>query len=502
MKYLVFAFLLTVILITTAAFCRPVPIPQSAGTDTGGDNPLTTSFTRQGNYFAVVEALAIDGLNDPSGIILVNSIPDGSTIVHAIFATTGWHSTVHSAYGFLNGNQLTSIMPTVYDNGSSYDLSYYRWDVTNVVTGNDSYSFSLFDIQQGYIAFIVVIYENPSLPLVDIVLNDGSESLQNASSATQFSGMQQGNGTLMILSQAGDIDINTGEMIEFNGQVLAGPGSVFASNLGDHADYHEFNVPIVENINTLTTTTGGDWLGFHLAILIGATELPPPFEISLTPVNPPIIIPANGGTFSFDMHIANNELYPVTYDIWTMATLPNSSQAGPLIYLPNQTVAPNQSVELTRTQAVPARAASGDYSYHGYVGVYPDSILNEDHFDFEKSPTLDGAIIVNGWDNWDTATAASTGISSSNVPNNYYLSVYPNPFNQRVALDYMLPAAADVRLVVYDITGREVVRLIEGRFSPGRHHVPWDAKGQASGVYFIRLETGDFMQTRKILLVK
>ena len=79
---------------------------------------------------------------------------------------------------------------------------------------------------------------------------------------------------------------------------------------------------------------------------------------------------------------------------------------------------------------------------------------------------------------------------------------YPNPFNQRVALEYMLPAAANVHLAVYDITGREVATLVTGHLSLGEHSVVWDAEGMASGVYFVRLQARKFTQTRKILLVK
>ena len=92
---------------------------------------------------------------------------------------------------------------------------------------------------------------------------------------------------------------------------------------------------------------------------------------------------------------------------------------------------------------------------------------------------------------------------ATDIPAGFILhNPYPNPFNQRVALDYMLPSAGDIRLVVYDITGREVRVLQATPLQAGYHEVVWDASGQASGVYFVRLEAGDFMQTRKILLVK
>ena len=79
---------------------------------------------------------------------------------------------------------------------------------------------------------------------------------------------------------------------------------------------------------------------------------------------------------------------------------------------------------------------------------------------------------------------------------------YPNPFNDTACLEMQIPVSGNLRLSVYDITGGEVERLIEGRFTSGRHKVSWDAEGMSSGVYFVRLEAGNFVQTRKILLIK
>jgi hypothetical protein len=79
---------------------------------------------------------------------------------------------------------------------------------------------------------------------------------------------------------------------------------------------------------------------------------------------------------------------------------------------------------------------------------------------------------------------------------------YPNPFNPVTTLRYALPEAATVRLVVYDLLGREVARLVEGVQQAGHHAVAFDGSGLASGVYLYRLEAGTFVQTRRMTLVK
>ncbi len=84
---------------------------------------------------------------------------------------------------------------------------------------------------------------------------------------------------------------------------------------------------------------------------------------------------------------------------------------------------------------------------------------------------------------------------------------YPNPFNPTVSLDYVLPAAGDVRLSVYDVNGRLVRRLVMEEKASGVHTAVWNARddtgeGVSTGVYFVRLRFGNVVDTRKIVLLK
>ena len=79
---------------------------------------------------------------------------------------------------------------------------------------------------------------------------------------------------------------------------------------------------------------------------------------------------------------------------------------------------------------------------------------------------------------------------------------YPNPFNPTTVISYQLPAASDVRLVVYDVLGREVAVLVNERKTPGSYEVKFDGSGLTSGVYLYRLTAGSFVQTRKLLLLR
>ena len=69
-------------------------------------------------------------------------------------------------------------------------------------------------------------------------------------------------------------------------------------------------------------------------------------------------------------------------------------------------------------------------------------------------------------------------------------------------IQYSLPVNTDVELVVYDISGRQVQTLIQGFKTAGYHSVNWNASSYPSGMYFVKMVTGEFTQTQKVVLVK
>ena len=81
-------------------------------------------------------------------------------------------------------------------------------------------------------------------------------------------------------------------------------------------------------------------------------------------------------------------------------------------------------------------------------------------------------------------------------------AAYPNPFNAVTRLAYSLPRAANIRLTVFDVTGREVRTLVERMQEGGRHEVFFDGAGLPSGLYLVRMESGAFGAAQKLLLLK
>lgn len=103
--------------------------------------------------------------------------------------------------------------------------------------------------------------------------------------------------------------------------------------------------------------------------------------------------------------------------------------------------------------------------------------------------------------NWLSST---TGIEPNDpTPMEFSLSQnYPNPFNASTTIKYNLPKSSDVSIEIFDILGRKVETLVSGNQSAGSHSVIWNAQNATSGVYFYRIQAGDYSDTKRCLLLK
>lgn len=224
----------------------------------------------------------------------------------------------------------------------------------------------------------------------------------------------------------------------------------------------------------------------------------PNIDITLMPVNPPIIIPANGGSFQFDITVHNGEATPQTIDVWTIISGPVTRPGwGPFL---NLTMSAGATIARTRTQVISDRYPAGAYTYIGYVGDHPDTKFDSSYFNFTKSATGDGGVAVNNFDNWGESFDAN--IASAAPADFALLKAYPNPFNPTTVLSFELPEASLMKLEVYDTSGRLVQELVNGWREAGSHEVTFDGAGLASGVYLYHLTAGEFHALGKLMLLK
>ena len=101
------------------------------------------------------------------------------------------------------------------------------------------------------------------------------------------------------------------------------------------------------------------------------------------------------------------------------------------------------------------------------------------------------------------AVSRSTTIIPTRVPSQYLVSQnYPNPFNSSTIIEFSNIELQRVELKVYSLLGQEVATLVSGQLARGNYEVRWNAPTLASGIYFYRLQAGDYLETKKMILLK
>ncbi|MFC2092998.1 T9SS type A sorting domain-containing protein [Bacteroidota bacterium] len=92
---------------------------------------------------------------------------------------------------------------------------------------------------------------------------------------------------------------------------------------------------------------------------------------------------------------------------------------------------------------------------------------------------------------------------STNIPEKYHLSQnYPNPFNPFTTIKFDIPKSSNIKIIIYDILGKEIVELVNEKLSAGTYSVDWLTANLPSGVYFYKLITDSYVDTKKMVLLK
>jgi len=100
-------------------------------------------------------------------------------------------------------------------------------------------------------------------------------------------------------------------------------------------------------------------------------------------------------------------------------------------------------------------------------------------------------------------TPLDIGEDGGNYPKEFALGQnYPNPFNPSTTFKYEIPKESYITLKVYDILGREVTTLVNEQQRAGYYEIDWNAVNNSSGVYFYKIQAGDYVDTKKMILLR
>ncbi|MFN0158582.1 MAG: choice-of-anchor B family protein [Bacteroidota bacterium] len=192
----------------------------------------------------------------------------------------------------------------------------------------------------------------------------------------------------------------------------------------------------------------------------------------------PLLQPADGDTARFD---------PTAMFSWRSAALQSEDPHYYALHIWGNGI--DTSLNASDTSLVvnglPGLQNGETYSWHVWIKDEFTTVSSQDTFQFVYSTT-------------------ATGVDDRNVtPMQYELAQnYPNPFNPATVIHYQLATSDVVSLKVYDILGREVAILVDGMQTVGSHRVEFNASIFVSGVYFYRLKAGNFVEQKKMVLMK
>jgi hypothetical protein len=124
-----------------------------------------------------------------------------------------------------------------------------------------------------------------------------------------------------------------------------------------------------------------------------------------------------------------------------------------------------------------------------------DQIDTMNFYNNSKNSQVESIIITNKF--------IMGGVEQENIPFEYNLSQnYPNPFNPSTTINYSVPRQSHVTIKVFDALGKEISTLVNKEKSVGNYSVEFNASRLTSGIYFCRMHAGDFVEIKKLLLIK
>ncbi len=233
---------------------------------------------------------------------------------------------------------------------------------------------------------------------------------------------------------------------------------------------------------------------------------------------------AIGGTISLSPNPSGEYMPDTTYTV--TVTIPDGGESNFGFNVTAQDAGDNNAGIFAITDGTNTQALSGQREYvsHTSSGILQNSwsfnwtapSIGTGSITFYLAGVAGDANGSNSGDKTYKTTLALTEAIVSDVEDDRRAALarsfnleqnYPNPFNPKTTISYSLKVRGNVKLTIYNITGQEVVTLVEGTFSASEYRTTWDSKDKygnqvASGLYFYSLRVDDFVKTKKMVLLQ
>ena len=208
-------------------------------------------------------------------------------------------------------------------------------------------------------------------------------------------------------------------------------------------------------------------------------------------------VPYDDGYQIFPRYYATDFLPPGTLPVELTSFSANVSDGNVVLKWSTATEINNSGFEIERK-------SNGDYRTIAFIQGY-GTTTNEHNYSYTDNNLKNGVYTYRLKQvDYDGTFAYSNEINVEvSTPVKFELSQnYPNPFNPSTKISFSIPQNSEVTLTIFNVLGQEVTKLVNGFMEAGNHTIDFNAAGFNSGIYFYKLEAGNFSEVRKMTLLK
>lgn len=379
---------------------------------------------------------------------------------------------------------------TMYNDNTSIPGQFYHYFVTaidndqNESAGTDTIKSRIISLDQGILLVDETVDGNGTLlNPTDQQVDDHYNLLLSNFRKDDFDILAEGAVTLALLGAYSTVIWQGNDLTDFSSVISAHPV------IKDYLDYggkflydgYRPGLALQNNMQANAKYQSGMFIYDYFKIDSSSNVINSRF-VGALPINQtlnPVFIDSSKTNPAFNFHLASIE-----------AIFPNNEGNSIYLFETHFDTTTNQG----RLRGRPVGVEYLGTDYKTVVLSFPLYYMNLD-----QAKALIEDILISKFDEV-TGTGEDENVSP---PREFALNQnYPNPFNPTTVISYQLPAAGKVTLKVYDILGNEIAALVNQEQPAGMYEVKFDASGLSSGVYFYRLSTGSFTETKKMMLLR